>query len=280
MTLRRLMLGRSLAQWRELAGLTREEVAAELECTTGRVRHLESGRNVPTRPDLIVLCAMYGIPDADRKLLLATRSDAQKPGWWQTYRLPRWLVSYVTLETDASSVRNFEVELIPGLVQTEDYARRLETLGDPGASQATIDNRVAARMHRQQRLLDDGQPLEVKLLISEAALQRCAADPDVGSGQLAHLIKIGERPNVSIRIVPTGLGLHRAMAGGFALLDFPPDTWPETGYQEYVVGGHLVDDPDAVSTMSKLFSELWDRALSESESANAISKCQLAGERE
>ncbi|QUH03841.1 helix-turn-helix domain-containing protein [Saccharopolyspora erythraea] len=269
MTLRRQMLGRSLAEWREHAGVTRSEVAAELGCTADRVRHLESGRNVPTRPDLIVMCALYGVPDADREVLLATRAEAQKPGWWQTYRLPSWLASYVTLETEAARVRNWEGELIPGLLQTEGYARRVAELGHLVVSSAEADKRIAARLHRQQRLTAD-QPLALDAVISEAAIERCAAEPGIAADQLAHLLKMLERPNVTIRVLPIAAGLHQAMAGSFALLDFDPGTWPETGYQEYAVGGHLVDDAEAVSTLGSLFAELQERALTESDSARLI----------
>ncbi|MGI8306489.1 helix-turn-helix domain-containing protein [Saccharopolyspora hattusasensis] len=266
------MLGRSLEQWRENAGMSREAVAAELGCTPGRVRHLESGRNVPTRPDLIVMCSLYGVPEDERAALLETRSEAQKSGWWQTYRLPKWLASYVTLETDATRVRNWEGELIPGLLQTEQYARRVATLGDLNATPAEVSKRVEARMRRQERLTADGQPLELVALMSEAAVQRCAADPAVAHDQLSHLIKIGQSPNVSIRVIPINVGIHQAMGGGFALLDFPPDTWPETGHQEYNVGGHLVDDPDALAALGRLFDALQERALTQADSARLISQ--------
>ncbi|GAA4831304.1 helix-turn-helix domain-containing protein [Saccharopolyspora rosea] len=272
MTLRRLMLGRSLEQWRERAGLSRDEVAVELGCTTGRVRHLESGRNVATRPDLIVMAAMYGIPDDAREALLNTRSEAQKPGWWQTYRLPKRLAEYVTLESDATRVRNWEGELIPGLLQTDLYARRVATVGDPTASEADVSKRIAARLRRQERLTAKDAPLQLVAVMSEAALQRCAAVPEIGRDQLVHLVLATELANVSLHVLPFGVGIHPAMGGGFALLEFPPDTWPETGYQEYNLGGHLVDDPAAVASLGSLFDELAKQALSEDDSIRLISR--------
>lgn len=272
MTLRRLMLGKSLEGWREHSGISRADVATELGCTPDRVRHLESGRNVPSRPDLIVMCSVYGVPEDERAVLLDTRSAAQKPGWWQTYRLPKWLASYVTLETDATRVRNWEGELIPGLLQTEQYARQVAKIGDLTATDAEIGKRVEARLRRQQRLTDEHYPLEFVAILSETAVQRCAADTRIAGDQLSHLVHMAELPNVSIQVVPVSAGIHSAMAGGFALLDFPPDTWPETGYQEYNVGGHLVDDPDAVKRFGKLFDGLQERALTDRDSARLISQ--------
>ncbi|MDA3649891.1 helix-turn-helix domain-containing protein [Saccharopolyspora indica] len=270
MTLRRMMLGKRLEELREQAGVSREDVAAELDCTPGRVRHLESGRNLPTRPDVLVMCNMYDVPTDVRDALLETRSEAQQAGWWQTYRLPKWLASYVMLEADATLVRNWEVELIPGLLQTEQYARRIATIGDLNFTGAEVEKRVSARLRRQDRLTDQNNPLRLEALISEAAIQRCAAEPDIAPEQLNNLLKVGELPNVNIQIVPMNLGMHHAMAGGFALLAFPPDTWPQTGYQEYNVGGHLVDDPEAVNSLGKLFDALQERALTVPDSARLI----------
>lgn len=271
MTLRRLMLGKSLEQWRESAGVTRANIAAELGCTPDRVRHLESGRNTPSRPDLIVMCSVYGVPDDEREALLETRSEAQQSGWWQTYRLPRWLGNYVLLESEATRVRNWEAELIPGLLQTEAYARRV-AVGDPAASDAEVAKRVAARLRRQGRLTESKDPLDLAAVMSESAVQRCAAERDLADEQLTHLLSVGERPNVSIRILPSSSGLHRAMAGGFVLLNFPQETWPETGHQEYNVGGHLVDDREAVQSLATLFDGLREQALSEEASARLISQ--------
>ncbi|MBK0866537.1 MULTISPECIES: helix-turn-helix transcriptional regulator [unclassified Saccharopolyspora] len=271
MTLRRLMLGKSLERWRESAGVTRADIAAELGCTPDRVRHLESGRNTPSRPDLIVMCSVYGVPEDEREVLLTTRSEAQKPGWWQTHRLPKWLANYVTLESEATRVRNWEAELIPGLLQTEAYARRV-AMGDPSASDAEVDKRVAARMRRQDRLTAKDDPLNLVAVVSESAIQRCAAERDLADDQLAHLINAANLPHVSIRVMPMDSGIHQAMAGGFVLLNFPADTWPETGHQEYNVGGHLVDDHEAVQSLATLFDGLQERALSEHDTAHLLAQ--------
>lgn len=271
-TLRKLMLGRSLRQWREHAGVARENAAAELGCTEGRIRHLESGRNPPSRADVIVLCALYGVPGEDKAALLDTLADAQRSGWWQTYKLPRWLADYVALETDATTMRSVAVELIPGLLQTERYARAVNVLSRHVVDPNDVDRQVSARMQRQQRLTADHDPLEVVAVISEAALRRCAEDANVAVEQLRHLVAIGERPNVAVHVLPFSLGLHEAMAGSFNLLSFPPDTWPETGYQEYAIGGHLVDDADAVSALATMFDELRKRALPRKDSARLITQ--------
>lgn len=270
MTLRRLMLGRSLREWREHAGASVEAVAAELGCTSGRVRHLENGRNVPSRPDLLVMANVFGVPEAERDALLETRNAAKSPGWWQTYRLPRWLASYVMLENEATKVRNWEGELIPGLLQTRTYGECIVKAYCPDMSEFEVNRRIDARLRRQDRLTDREHPMELDALVSEAAIARCAADDSLRTDQLRHLRDMVRRENINIRIVPTASGVHAGMGGGFALLSFPAEAWPETGYQEYNVGGHLVDDSDAVAELAALFEILRERALTIEDSARLI----------
>ncbi|MGW5644490.1 helix-turn-helix domain-containing protein [Saccharopolyspora sp. NPDC003752] len=269
--MRRKALGRELRKLRTDAGESLERIATLLGCSTAKVGHIESGRNSPSKPELMVLLNHYGIGDEEQAVFEETRQEASKRGWWSTYRLPPWFSNYVGMETDALRLRNFELELIPGLLQTEEYARTVTTLARHMTEPEEVERKVDLRMARQKRLFAE-KPLAFAAVISEAALHRCLKTETAATGQLTHLLDMGERPNVEVRILPFDGGLHESMSGSFALLDFPPDTWPSAAYQEYAVGGHLVDDQDVVAALDTLFGELQERSLSERDSARMISK--------
>lgn len=269
--MRRKALGRELRKLRTQSGESLEEIANLLGCSVGKVGHIETGRNSPSKTELMVLMSHYGVSEQDRALFEEIRQEASKRGWWSTYRLPNWFSNYVGMETDALRLRNFELELIPGLLQTEEYARAVTVLARHMTEPEEVERKVELRMQRQKRLFGDN-PLDVVAVISEAALHRCARTSGVGAKQLAHLLELGEHANIEIHILLFDEGLHKSMSGSFALLDFPPDTWPSAAYQEYAVGGHLVDDQDVVKALDTLFAELRERALSERDSARLISK--------
>lgn len=270
-TMRRKSLGAELRRMRAASDHTAEKIAELLGCSQAKVRHMENGRTAPSKTELMVLMDHYGVPEDQRALLEETRQEARKRGWWSTYRLPSWFQDYVGMETDATRVRTFELELIPGLLQTEKYARATNIVGSHMTEPTEVDRKVAARMHRQKRLAED-PPLEVHAVISEAALHRCAADPTAASGQFKHLVDTAHQVNVDVQVLPFSAGLHESVAGSFTLLDFPPDTWPPAAYQEYAIGGHLVDDGEAVTALSEVFGRLCGHALSSDESIALLEK--------
>lgn len=269
-TLRRKTLGAELRRLRIERGASIEEIAKLLGCSSGKVSHFETGRNAPSKAELIVLMGHYNVPTEQQAVLEETREEARKRGWWSTYRLPSWFQDYVGMEADAIRVRTFELELIPGLLQTESYARAINVIGSHMTEPSEVDRKVAARLRRQSRL-HEPEPLQVHAVISEAALHRCA-DPAIARDQMAHLIETSEKPNITIQVLPFSAGFHESVSGSFALLDFPPDTWPSSAYQEYAVGGHLVDDVGAVTALDTVFRRLSTRALSEQESKELIAQ--------
>ena len=269
-TLRRKTLGAELRKLRTARGASLEEIAELLGCSSGKISHIENGRNSPSKAELLVLMDHYDVPADQRELLEETREEARKRGWWSTYRLPTWFQDYVGMEADATRVRTFELELIPGLLQTEAYARTINVIGSHMTEPEEVDRKVKARLRRQERLRED-EPLEVHAVLSEAALHRCA-DPTIAAEQFSHLVALTELPNVTIQILPFSAGLHESVSGSFALLDFPPDAWPSCAYQEYAVGGHLVDDSAAVAALDTVFEKLCKRSLSEERSIELIAQ--------
>jgi transcriptional regulator with XRE-family HTH domain len=264
--MRRRQLGLALREVREQANLTMEALGQRLDLSRSAIGAFESGRNLPSQPVLETILRECGALEKF-DVLNELRKDARKPGWWSTYRLPQWLKGYVGLENDALSAKVFSLELVPGLFQTMDYARQLHAMSP--LPQDEIERRVTARLQRQQRLTDP-HPLALAAVISEGALHRLTAHRDMATAQLHHLASRAELPNVSLRILPFSAGLHRSMSGSFTLLEFAPGVSSPIAYQEYAVGGHLVDDHNEVRELSGAYDQLQAQALDESNSLHMI----------
>lgn len=270
--MRRKQLGRHLREIREAAGLRMEDAATALDCSRSRIGHMETGRYGVRKPDLEALMRLYGALDR-LDALEELRREGSKRGWWSTYRLPEWLQAYIGLENDAVRVRNFSLELIPGLLQTEAYARAVHI--GPRAPE-DVDRRVAARLQRHARLVAPNPPA-LAVVMSEGALRRALALGDAGIAQLDHLAASSKLPNVALQVLPFAAGVHSSLAGTFTLLDFDPGVSPPIAYQEYSVGGHLVDDQEDVQHLSDLHDQLRDQALGCDESLTMISKLKTEG---
>jgi len=270
-TVRRSQLGKALRQLREDARVSRPDAAAAIRCSTSRMAHVEGGRNVLGYTELIVLARdLYGVDAAMLATLEELRAEASTRGWWSQYGLPDWLAGYIGLEHDAESVRCLELELIPGLLQTEQYARMLYTLRGH-LSTKEMDRRVAARMQRQDRLVG-ANPLQLIAIVSEAALYRCARYAPVAAAQLQQLADRALWPNVELRVLPFDLGLHVGMSGPFSLLSFPELLLDDAAYQEYAVGGHVIEDGSIVSQLDTLFNKLRSQTLGDDESLALIAE--------
>jgi transcriptional regulator with XRE-family HTH domain len=277
-TVRRKQLGAALRQLREAAKISMDEVAAHLDRSRSGISQMETGRTAPRKPDLESLLRLYGADDQTAAALEELRREGSKRGWWSTYKLPDYLADLVGLEDDAIKERVVELELIPALLQTPDYAKAVHVVGSYSPPAAEIERRVAVRMQRQRRLVG-AEPLEFSAVVSEAALLRTAADPDVGPEQLRHLVEKAELLNVSLRVLPFRVGLHGSMSGSFILLDFAPGVSVSAAYQEYAAGGHMVDDQDVVRLLSDLHNRLRGQALGDDESLALIAELAQQAER-
>ena len=212
---------------------------------------------------------VYGADLATLAVLDELREEASQRGWWSTYRLPKWLAGYVGLEADAISLRCLDLEIIPGLLQAEQYMRRLYALSDlPPVKD--VDQHVQARLQRQDRLAGP-DALQFSAVISEGALARCARDQAVASAQLAQLLDRAAWPNVELRVLPFDVGLHVG-TGPFTLLSFSDHLLPDAVYQEYAVGGHIIDDQSVVARLAMLFDELRGQSLDADESLAMIAQ--------
>jgi transcriptional regulator with XRE-family HTH domain len=273
---RRRQLAQALRELREQAGIKVETVAERLDLSRSAIAAFESGRNLVSQPVLETLLRLYGAYEKF-DVLNELRREAKKPGWWSTYRLPPWLKSYVGLESDAQVARAFSLELVPGLLQTEEYARQLSSMGKLSGDE--IERRVAARLQRQQRLTDP-DPLTFSAVISEGALRRLLAEPAaMAVAQLRHLASSARLSNVRLHVLPFTAGLHHSMSGSFTLLSFAPGVSLDIAYQEYAVGGHLVDEQDDVRELADVYDQLQGQALDEEASLAVISELRESMER-
>ncbi|MBV9729587.1 MAG: helix-turn-helix domain-containing protein [Pseudonocardiales bacterium] len=271
-TMRRRQLGAELRALRNSAGISMEHAAAVLDCVRSRIGHIENGRNSIRKPELKVLLDLYGASDEDHEVLEELRQQASKRGWTSTYRLPSWLKRYVELETDAATMRSFESEVIPGLLQTEAYARRIHEVAGPLVKPADIDKLVAARMRRASRLTDEQAPLDYAAVVSEAAFRRALGEAEIGPAQLAHVVELARRPNVTLHVLPFAAGLRPGTGSSFMLLTFDPDVAPPFGYEEHTISGGVLDDPREIQRLAEMWELLRGQSLTAEQSLTWLSE--------
>lgn len=215
------------------------------------------------------MIGLYGATPEQHEELEDLRKAASHRGWWSAYRLPSWLHNYVGLEADAIRIRNFEVELVPGLLQIPEYAREVHALGPAVLAPEDIDRKVAARMKRQE-LLTGPNAVRYHAVISEAALHRLK-DTEYADVQYRHLLTMAKEPNITVMVLPFSTRVH-SMAGGFILLDFLPEVSSPIAYYDSVPGGQLIHDPREVAQLSDVYEELSAQALSAEDTAAFITE--------
>lgn len=263
-TFRRRKLGRRLRLLRESAGLSLEDAAPLLDKTRSSLNRVETGE---TRADVHLVRSMMDLYDQRDDILLDLARDAAKKGWWRAYGVAD--LGYVDVETEAVTVREFAGLNIPGLLQTEDYVRALLHAG-LRRSQQQIENEVAVRTIRQQRLTDESNPLELTAIIDEAALLREVGGHAVMAGQLRRLVEASALPMVSVQVLPLRGGAHDAMDGGFIVLEFPEADDTDLLYIEYPTGAHHVEKDEQVRAATLVFDRLRSQALPPDDSVALI----------
>ncbi|ROO62609.1 helix-turn-helix protein [Micromonospora sp. Llam0] len=268
-------LGRDLRKLREAKGLTGEEVAKSVRCSSSRISRIESGEIKPRAGDVMELLVAYGVPlDAEPgSSLLAQARDLREDGWWQ--RVGGKYATYIAYETEAVELKNYEPTLVPGLLQTERYAREVNIIGrevDPD----TVNQRVTTRMTRQEVLHRQPTPLRLHAVLSEAALRTEVGGPDVLRDQLAHLVTLNELPNVTIQVLRFEAGAHLADSSGFALLSFERDD-PPLGYIETLAGELFLESTRDLARISAAYDNLRMLAMSPAESVKLIKELSKDG---
>ncbi|KWV31793.1 helix-turn-helix domain-containing protein [Micromonospora rifamycinica] len=242
-TVLRMLLGAQLRRLREASGVTREGAGWEIRSSESKISRMELGRVGFKERDVADLLTLYGVTaDEERGALLKLARDANSPGWWHRYGdvLPGWFQSYLGLEAAAALIRSYEVQFVPGLLQTPEYARAVVLLGHRGAAVDEVDRRVELRMQRQQ-LLRRADPPQLWAVIDEAALRRPIGGREVKRGQLTALIEATRSPHVRLQVIPFDAGGHAAAGGAFTILRFGDDDLPDIVYIEQLTSALYLD---------------------------------------
>lgn len=267
-TVRRRRLGLELRRLRESSGLTIEAVADRLECSSSKISRIETGHTGVTPRDVRDMLAIYGLAGPAADELVQVARDARQKGWWHLYGTVL-TGAYVGLEAAASSIHSYEVQVIPGLLQTETYARTVLRAGGPGRSETEVDRRVRVRMARQSLLVQE-DPLDLWVVLDETIFHRLVGGSAVMREQLDHLVRSSARPNVTIQVLPFSAGAHVAMEGSFTILGYDEPADPDVVFAENAAGGLFLEKDEELQRYRYIFDHLRATAMPPEESVAFI----------
>ncbi|MBB2914464.1 transcriptional regulator with XRE-family HTH domain [Streptosporangium becharense] len=257
-TVLRIVLGAQLRRLREGRDITLEEAGRAIRASHSKVSRMELGRVGFRIRDVADLLTLYGvIEEDDRRPLLSLVEKANQPGWWHNYNdvLPSWFETYVGLEESAAGIRNYEVQFVPGLLQSEGYARAVVRLGFPGAAPQEVERRVRLRLARQ-KLLHRPDPPHLWAVLDEAVLRRPLGGAEVMCEQIDHILQALELPNVTVQIVPFSVGGHAAAGGPFSILRFSQPDLPDVVYMEQLTSAVYLEKRDDVDRYLEVMERL------------------------
>jgi uncharacterized protein DUF5753/helix-turn-helix protein len=257
-TAQRMLLGAYLRRLREASGLSREVAGWEIRASESKISRMELGRVSFKERDVVDLLNLYGVDDDDeRARLLSLVQDANTHGWWYRYNdvLPSWFQPYLGLEAASSLIRTYEVQFVPGLLQTRDYARAVVKLRNVRATAEEIDRRVDLRMARQRILTRLGPP-HMWVVVDEAALRRPIGGSAVLRQQLEALTEATKLPNIRLQVLRFQVGGHAAAGGAFSILRFPDDDMPDVVYVEQLTSAFYLDKRDDVGEYAEVMERL------------------------
>lgn len=256
-TARRIVLGSQLRKLREAKGISRLDAGYTIRASESKISRMELGRVSFKERDVADLLSMYDVKDEEeRESLLELVRVSNRPGWWYRYSdtMPRWFRDYVGLEESAARIQTFETQFVPGLLQTDEYARAVVSVGLPDATQEELENRVQLRLRRQRILTYTREP-RLWAVIDEAVLYREVGGPGVMRDQLKYLLDVTKQPTVSLQIVPFSAGGGGA-EGPFTVLRFAEPELPDIAYLEHLAGALYLDKPAEVELYTKVFHRL------------------------
>jgi|SRR5215469_8162542 len=266
---RRRRLAAELRRLREVARLTCDEVAAQLECSASKISRIETGRVLVSPRDVRDLLAIYGVPEEQRDRLIQLARESRQKGWWQGYGddVEPHLATYLGMESDASEIRQYVVARIPTLLQTEDYARAVVTGGRAGAGQYPgPPNRMIEMMMERQRQAAARTP-KVWVVLDEAALRRQVGGREVMRQQIEHLLELSCTPTTFLQLIPFSSGAHVTLDLPFVILGFPDPADPDIAAIGYATGVLWIEDMAEVDRYNEFFHHLQAAALSLDDSA-------------
>lgn len=269
-TVLRILLGAQLRRLREAKRISLEEAGNVIRASHSKISRLETGRVGFKDRDVADLLTLYGVVDEkEREAMRTLASRANSPGWWHDYSdvLPNWFEAYIGLEEAASQIRAYEVQFVPGLLQTEDYARAVTMLAYSNPRE--INRRVNLRLARQAVLTRDNPP-SLWAVLDEAVLRRPIGGANAMRTQLKHLIEMSQRPNVTIQIVPFKAGGHAAAGGPFSVLRFAEYDLPDIVYLEQLSSALYLDKQDVVDSYLAVMERLCIEAATPASSVKTL----------
>lgn len=272
-TVRLRRLAAELRRLRNAADLNRETVTDKTGINNATLYRIETARARPQMRTLIALLNLYEVDEEQRDYLITLCRDAATQGWLRPYHseLPEEYTAYISFEDEAQGVRNYESLIIPGLLQTEDYARALVQGGLPSATEEEVEDRVRARMGRKG-VLNKATPLKMWVVVDEAALRRIVGGVDVMRAQLDHLAEVVKVPNITFQVIRFGAGAHPGMPGQFIILDFSDPMDTDLIYIDTLAGDLFLESDADIARYRAVFDNLVAVATSPNDSAALVAE--------
>jgi transcriptional regulator with XRE-family HTH domain len=268
-TVRRRELGTLLRKLRTEKGLTVEQAAQRLMFSMSKLSRMETGHGIATPRDIRDLCVLYDVTDeAERDRLMQLAREGKQQAWWQSYDLS--YETYVGLEAEALSISDFQSSVVPGLLQTADYARAGHEATMPRLDANQIERQIEAKLTRQSRLTQSNPP-SFEVVLDEAVLHRAVGGAQVMCTQLGRLIEASRLPNVTIQVIPFAVGSHPGLESNFNILELPTPT-PSVVFVEGLVGSMYLERAEDLKRYREVFARLQAIALSPKDTINAIAK--------
>ncbi|WP_329555240.1 helix-turn-helix domain-containing protein [Streptomyces sp. NBC_00696] len=264
-TVLQMVLGRRLQELRRAAELSAQDVGASLRIAHTTVIRMEQAKVALKWATVKALLELYGVKQSEVEQFLALTDQANEPGWWQSYRdaLPDWFGVHVSLENSASHIRGYEPHVVPGLLQTEDYAQAVLSLNRPRPKPAELERRVALRMERQALLTrQDPPPPQFWIIMEETVLRRPAGEPTVMRAQIGRLVEAMDLPNVTIQVLAFGAGLHPGAFGPCTIFRFPMMDFPDIVGIDNLSNASYTENEEEVSLHREVFDRMSAQAMS------------------
>lgn len=259
----RVILGGQLRGFREAAGVSMEQAAYRIRASRSKLSRMETGRVSFKERDVGDLLTLYGVTDDEtRSGVMALVGLANAVGWWDRYDdvLPDWFEPYLGLESESALIRCFELQFVPGLFQTVDYARAVALLGPGAVPGPGLDRRVSLRVKRQD-LLTRPDPPTIWAVLDEGVLRRPVGGRAVMRAQLGRLVEVAALPNVTLQVVPFGRGGHAAAGGSFSMLRFRDPAVPDMVYAEQLASAVYFDKRADIDLYAGVMDRLGAKAL-------------------
>ena len=267
-TVLRILLGTQMRRLREARGITAQEAAQAIRGSESKISRIELGRNAVREVDIADLLSLYGITDlGEREQLLSLASQANLPGWWHRYQdvLPTWFQAYIGLEESAESIRSYEAQWVPGLLQTEDYAAAVLAAGE--FSPDETERHIYLRKERQRRFASGG--LRLWAIVDETALRRQVGSISQMRAQLEHLYDICDQPGFTLQVTPFPAGAYMA-PGSFSILSFAARDLPDVVYIEQLTSAMYLDKRSDVDRYTEAMDKLSATSATPDESRQVI----------